>query len=306
MAVLNPPRALPGLGRAIVNFLIESRATWTESELIKAFKPTGLNDAKTAFEGVTNTVSAFRAIGIIETDSRGAISVSSGVLSAGTQFGRNDFRRLTLKHVLDLSRDGDPWTIGDEDAQTRGARDLTRALSWFLAQNALGAPLSWTNNVQRLQHDQFGTSNNSEWPFQNSARWGPFERWAIALGFATPSVIRGNSALIPLPTLPIADAIGEMSPGSIPVQDFLNDLGQRLPVLSGGVIRKGLLRQLNIDPDPGIQGNAVDTSVAQVLRLLETRGDLSFENMADADGIFLSRTSQNRTTHITLKGGNKR
>jgi hypothetical protein len=54
-----------------------------------------------------------------------------------------------------------------------------------------------------------------------------------------------------------------------------------------------------------VQGNYVDTSVAQVLRILERRGLLTFESLADADGVVLSRSDQARTTHVTLKGGKK-
>ena len=42
MAVLNPPRTLPGLGRAIVNYLLDARRSSTEDDLVAAFKPEGL------------------------------------------------------------------------------------------------------------------------------------------------------------------------------------------------------------------------------------------------------------------------
>lgn len=306
MAVLNPPRVLPGLGRAIVNFLIESRTTWTEQGLVDAFKPEGVNESGGAADGVTNTLSAFRAIGMLESDTKGNITVANSVTQRGSRFGRDDFRRLMLSHVLDLRRDGDPWAVGEGEASTSGARDLTRALSWFLAQDALGSPLNWNDNVQKMQADQFGTGQNALWPFANDTRWNAFARWATALGLAVPSVVRSTSGLVPLPTLAVADAVAEMGDGQMPIQDFLDALARKLPVLPGGIIRNGLVTRLIVDPDPGLQGNALDTSVAQVLRILETGGRLTWENLADAGGVFLSPSSQNRTTHITLKGGKKR
>lgn len=306
MAVLNPPRVLPGLGRAIINFLIESRSNWDEAGLVDAFKPLGVNESGAAADGVRNTVSAFRAIGMLESSTRGNISVANSVAVPGSRFGRDEFRRRMLSHVLDLSRDGDPWAVGDGDASTSGARDLTRALGWFLAQDALGTPLNWNDNVQKMQADQFGTGQNAQWPIANDTRWNAFARWAPALGLAVPSLVRATSGLVPLPTVAIADAVAEMPAGQMQVQDFLDALARKIPVLSRGVIRNGLVARLNVDPDPGVQGNALDTSVAQVLRILESRGRLTLDNLADAGGVFLSRSSSSRTTHITLKGGKKR
>jgi hypothetical protein len=306
VAVLNPPRVLPGLGRAIVNFLIESRSSWDDARLLSVFKPPGLNDDVSAADGVKNTLSAFRAIGMLENDAQGNIPVASSVTGHGSSFGRTTFRRLMLAHVLDIGRDGDPWSVGEGEASTSGARDLTRALSWFLAQDALGAPLSWVDNIQKLQPDQFGTTQNDKWALTNDTRWGAFSRWAPALGLAVPCVLRVKQALVPLPTLAVADAVDEMPAMRMPIQEFLRGLAQKLPVLPGGVIRNGLVTRLGKDPDPGIQANTVDTSVAQVLRLLESHGRLAFESLADADGVQLSHSDQARTTHVTLKGGKKK
>jgi hypothetical protein len=301
VAVLNPPRVLPGLGRAVVNFLIESRSSWNDAELVRAFKPPGVNEDGGAADGVKNTLSAFRAIGMLENDAQGNITVASTVTKLRSGIGRTDFRRLMLTHVLDLGRDGDPWSVGEGEASTSGARDLTRALSWFLAQDALAAPLRWVDNVEKLQSEQFGTSQNDRWALINDTRWNAFSRWAPALGLAVPSVVRAKPGLVPLPTVAIADAVDEMPATRMPIQEFLGALATKLPLLPGGMIRQGLLARLGTDPDPGVQANAMDTSVAQVLRQLESRGRLAFESFADADGVQLSRSDQARTTHVTLK-----
>ena len=73
MAVLNPPRSLPGLGRAIVNYLLDARRNWTEDDLVAAFKPEGLNPAAEAAGGLKNTMSALRAINVLEADADGAL-----------------------------------------------------------------------------------------------------------------------------------------------------------------------------------------------------------------------------------------
>lgn len=305
MAVLNPPRVLPGLGRSIVNFLLESRATWDEGGLVSAFIPEGVNESTGAADAVTNTLSAFRAIGILETRTGGTIAVTEGIAHDGRPFSRDGFRRVTLSQVFDMSRDGDPWAIDEGEASTSGARDLTRALSWFLAQNALGAPLTWNENVQTLQAKHFGTSDNADWPFANDTRWGAFMRWATALGLAVPSLGR-STGLVPLPTVAVDEALAGMPAGRVPIQDLLDHLAARLPVLPGGVVRVGLVRRLGADPDPGLQAGTLDTSIAQALRILASRGRLSFETLADADGVRLSRTSTTRTTHASVKGGKRK
>jgi hypothetical protein len=306
VAVLNPPRVIPGLGRSIVNFLIENRSAWDDAGLVEAFKPAGVNEDGGAADGVTNTLSAFRAIGILESGARGNTTVAGSVTAYGRAFDRAEFRRLMLKHVFDLDRDGDPWSIAEGEANTSGARDLSRALSWFLAQDALGEPLRWADNVERLQAVQFATNQNDKWALINDTRWNAFARWALALGLAVPSVVRSRPGLVPLPTLAIADVIEELPTGRLPISEFLNALAQRLPVLSGGVIRNSLATRLATDPDPGIQSHAVDSSIAQVLRALEARGRLSFESLADAGGVRLSKSDQARTTHVTLKGGKRK
>lgn len=305
MAVLNPPRALPGLGRSIINFLIENRSTWDDTRLVEAFKPPGMNEDQTAADGVKNTVSAFRAIGMLENDADDNITVASSAAKHGPYFGRAAFRRLMLAHVLDLGRDGDPWSLSEGEASTSGARDLTRALSWFLAQDALGTPLNWVDNVQGLQAEQFRTSQHHKWAIINDTRWSAFSRWAPALGLAVPSVVRSKEGLVPLPTVAIADAIDEMPCTRMPIQEFLGALAQKLPLLPGGVIHNGLVTRFGGDPDSGIQTNGLGTSVPQVLRLLEARGRLSFESLHDAEGVQLSQSDEARTTHIILRDGKK-
>jgi hypothetical protein len=305
MAVLNPPRVFPGLGRAIVNFLLENRSSWDEDRLVDAFKPQGVNEDVSAPEAVRNTISALRAIGILTHDSQGNTTVANSVSEQRLQFDRGAFRRLLLGHVLDLSRDGDPWSVAEGEAASYGARDLTRALSWFLAQDALGVPLRWADSIQNLQFAQFGTNDHSEWAIVNVWRSGPFERWTEALGLGVPSVVRAKGGLVPLPTLAIADAVAEMPDKRMTIHEFLGALSLKLPVLHGGTVRSSLVARLGLDPDPGVQGNAVDTSVAQALRSLEGRGRLEFESLADADGVYLSRSNEKRTTHVVLKKGMK-
>jgi hypothetical protein len=303
VAVLNPPRSLPGLGRTVINFLFDSRRSWTEDELIEAFKPPGLNDKSSAHEGMRDTILAFKAVGMLSLDECGVVAVTDTVVNDGASLIQTRFRRQLQKHVLNLGRDGDPWQASQGEAHTSGARDLTRALSWFLAQDALGDPLSWTDNVQTLQSGQFQSQDNETWAITNDTRWGALTRWAPALGLASTSVVRGKK-LVPLPITAVDDVLEEFPTGQIPIGDFLSSLASELPVLYGGLARSSLAAHLpQGDPDPGVAEDCVDSSVGQALRVLEDRHRLSLETLPDAEGVRLSRFDSNRVTHVTVHPG---
>jgi hypothetical protein len=307
MAVLNPPRSLPGLGRAVVNFLLETRRTWTQEELVEAFKPPGLNEGATAAEGVTHTLLALRAIEILSADRGGGVSVTAGAAGDGAPYTPTQFRRALQRHVLDWERDGDPWQTQVGEGHTSGARDICRALAWLLAQDALGQALWWTENVQNLQQSQFNTRDNTRWAITNDTRWGALSRWAPALGFATPSAVRGKQGFVPLPVVAIDDVLDELPRERLPIGDFLTAIGGKLPVLHGGAIRASLVSSLpSGDPDPGVKSHCADSSVGQVLRILEERGRLEIERLPDAPGVRLSRFDESRHTHVTVKQGANR
>ncbi|MFF7458660.1 protein DpdG [Kitasatospora sp. NPDC008115] len=306
MAVLNPPRSLPGLGRAVISFLNTDRRSWTDETLVEAFKPPGLNDDKTSAAGVQDTLSAFRAIGMLTRDKNGVVTVTEGEHARGA-LTQAQFRRAVQRHVMDLSRDGDPWNVSAGDAYTSGARDLLRALSWFLAQDPLGRPLSWNENVQGLQDAQFGTSDNETWAVVNDTRWPPFSRWAKALGLASPSLLKSAPGLVPLPVVAIDDVLDELPEGRMTIVDFLAHLAVKLPVLHGGSARATLVAtRLENDPDPGVLADCADSSVGQALRILEERGRVVFSALPDATGLRLLASDSNRHTHVTLARGGKR
>ncbi|MFF2190544.1 protein DpdG [Streptomyces sp. NPDC058155] len=307
MAVLNPPRSLPALGRSIINFLTGSRRAWTEEELIEVFRPPGLNEAISSAEGVADTLYTFRAIGMLCSDTAGVITVSDTVAARGGTLSPIAFRRALQKHALDLDRDGDPWQTGPGESFTGGARDLLRAMSWFLAQDALGRPLSWTSGVQALQHAQFPDPDNDTWAITNDTRWGPVARWGQALGLTAPSLVQARSGFVPLPVVAINDVLDELPAGQVPIGDFLGQLAAKLPVLHGGLVRASLVAYLpDGDPDPGIAKDCADSSVGQALRILQDRARLVFDTLPDADGIRLSRFDSQRQTHVTLVQGGKR
>lgn len=306
MAVLNPPRSLPVLGRAIVNYLLDARRNPTEDELVAAFKPEGMNPAVEAAGGLKNTLSALRAINVLAADVDGALRIGPKVKTFKTPFTKDQFRRVLQGRVFDFDRDGDVWVTEAGEGHTSGARDLNRALAWVLAQDALGRPLAWTENLETMQFEQFGTNDRESWAVVNDTRWNPTVRWILALGLATPSLISGKSGVVPLPVVAIEDALSGFPIGRMTIHDFLARIGKAIPVVHGGSVRSGLVAHLGIDPDPGINANCADSSVGQALRILEDRGRVAFETLPDADGIRLSRFDNARQTHVTVKTGGKK
>jgi hypothetical protein len=306
MAVLNPPRTLPSLGRAIVNYLLDARRSSSEEELVAAFKPEGLNPGAEATGGLKNTISSLRAIDVLETSSDGTLQLGAQVAVPKAPFSNDQFRRLLQARVFDLGRDGDVWVTQPGEAHTSGARDLNRALAWVMAQDALGNPLSWADNLETLQAEQFRTHDRENWAITNDTRWPPAFRWISALGLATRSVMKDRSGLVPLPVVAVDDALANVPEERISIHDLLERIGRAMPVLHGGSIRAGLVSVLGTDPDPGIASECADSSVGQALRVLEERGRVMFETLPDAEGIRLSRFDATRQTHAIVRAGGKK
>lgn len=306
MAVLNPPRTLPGLGRAIVNHLLDARRSSTAEDLVAAFKPEGLNSDTEAAGGLKNTISSLRAINVLDTNSDGNLQLGALVPAPKAPFNAAQFRRVLQARVFDLGRDGDVWAPRPGDGHTSGARDLNRALTWLMAQDALGQPLSWKDNLQTLQPEQFGTNDRESWPIVNDTRWVAASRWILALGLATPSVMKDRAGVVPLPVTAVDDALRNVPEDRLGIQDLLARIGQAVPVLHGGSMRGGLASLLATDPDPGIAAECADSSVGQALRILEERGRVKFETLPDAQGIRLSRFDAARQTHAIVKAGGKK
>jgi hypothetical protein len=306
MAVLNPPRTLPGLGRAIANYLLDARRSLTEDDLVAAFKPEGLNPAAEAAGGMKNTISSLRAINVLESNTDGTLRLGAKIPTPKSPFDAPEFRRVLQRRVFDLSRDGDVWSTQLGDGHTSGARDLNRALTWVMAQDALGQPLSWAENLQPLQQRQFGTANREAWAIVNDTRWVAASRWIVALGLATPSVMKDRTGVVPLPVTAVEDALRSVPDERLPIYELLARIGQLFPVLHGGSMRSGLVSLLGNDPDPGISADCADSSVGQALRILEERGRIKFETLPDAHGLRLSRFDGARQTHAILKPGGKK
>jgi hypothetical protein len=184
-----------------------------------------------------------------------------------------------------------------EDAKNgAGSRDLLRALAWFLSKNPAGQPWSFR---EAYQDSAAGTDDDSR-VFVNATRWNGFRYWSIALGLAEVDALSGQG-LVSDPTRAVrAVALHCYKVGdAIPVHQFLADLRERLPVLSGGPVATAL----------GIVAprEVLDPATSYSLESGALREWLRLESRADApDKVLLAdldrRGTRRTVSHVTMTG----
>jgi hypothetical protein len=192
-------------------------------------------------------------------------------------------RRQRDHHLRSIIRDlvlSDALNYGVWDS-TEGARDLTRALAWYLAQNPLQPPAPWNDpgGVDVAQEQQFGVG---EGVFSNDTRWGAFERWSTFLGFSAHLPRGGKAVLVPDPTEVVRHVIGSvLSTQRLEIGVAIEELGQRIPVLDGGTYR----REVEARMRPEAVRSASDLlspSLAHALLRLRDERVIMLEDLADA------------------------
>ena len=142
-----------------------------------------------------------------------------------------------------------------EDEQQTGARDLTRALAWFLTLDPMGSPIDW-DQAQKLQQNALKPEAGPA--IVNGERWQPFGDWSQALGLAARPLLQtqGESPLTPDCTTAIRQVIRELwKPGQqVNAMEAVRNLRQRLPVLPGGEYSRSLMLA---DPGERVAGAAL-------------------------------------------------
>ena len=301
MAMLNPPESLPHLAGAMVNYLLR-HGEQTEEDLGAVFAPTGLSVTK-----ISNTLQVGLSVGLFTRDASSRFAASEKLTKRhdSVPLPSRVVREVTRELILDHARDGDPWQTRGGD-RTSGGRDIARALSWFLAQDAAGCPLSWTGrecgNVQHLQSRQL-QSVPEEDRVKNDTRWGAFTRWAPFLGLARwADTFPGGNGLLPIPLMAIREVASEMPVGvTHPINDLLQHLALRLPVLERGLYRRTLDSLLQEQPDPAVRDGQVGSPIAQSLLILEAKRFLKLEREPDVERVLLQQEENVReVSHVVL------
>lgn len=306
MTIINATGSLPGLGRLMVNYVISADNSIDRSELFDRLLPENLRSGGDPLGNLDGTLTAVKDAGLL-IHSGNIVSTTSRVadFAQGKPLTADRFRRLLQRSIFE-SIDADPWDQATDETLTSGSKDLTRALSWFLAQD-VRSTLTWDkttdglNSAELLQVQQLpGTAHLL--PFSNGTRWQIFSRWSVALGMAEPALTGTAFQLHPDATVAIRDITLEMTPGLRTIDDFLDSLMRHLPVISGGSIRKGFLKLADGDPDPHASIGLLDTSIAQALLSLEEEKVVTLlpaKSDTTSKTIGLG-TAQRRITHLEV------
>lgn len=281
MALLNPPQILPNVARVIYRSLPVDDQGISRDDLAKAIAPASLPRGEgaqpgTGSKGFDDTLTACITVGLVERRDD-VLRLHPDLPEAARD--RRQREAALVPTMLDLVLD-DRVNHGLWDS-TEGARDLTRALGWFLAQDTLNPPAAWNEpeGVDIAQERQFAGDDRI---FSNDTRWGAFDRWATFLGLATHLPKGGKSILIPDPTPALRRVLPEILPTSRqPILEFVETLSQRLPVVDGGALRRSVEERMR--PEAVLAtGDLLSPSLTHALLRLRDERLITLEDLADA------------------------
>ena len=305
MAVINPPDALPGAAFVITKFLQWTDTPVDAQSLATVLSPMRAPEAGNRSGNVHRTLTVMESLGLIDAADEVRLSEEFST-QLDDPLTRPRFDRIMRRVLVDPQRDGkDPW---EDPSDSTGGRDVTRALTWFLAQPAVGSPLIFggppSHDADARQLDDLRALGPNTRAVPNQEQWNSFRRWAPALGLATPCrVLVGNrltDALEPVPAPAINAELAELEPGQHPLQEVLQGLRSAMPYLPGGSSAEQLRNRTGTAIDPDERDGFLASSLAESLLLLEARGSISLTSLADAQGVQVrDGTSVRRLTHIT-------
>lgn len=299
MALINVGASLPSYVWAVVRFLLSAGGQYPADRARELLCPATLMPGDTAT--FSDAVSTLKDLALI-TDDDGELRLSAAAreLSPGDVAGFSDLlRRAVLGQAQNAGLDGSGEQTVTKDA---GAKDLVRALAWFLTLDAF-TPLD-ADDVIQLQESAFPARLGN--PIVNDVRWGFFLYWALALGFAARSLLdkdqgqRQVRRLVPDCTVAVRRTVLAVWPKGerIDAANAIDRIIEELPVLPGGRYSRML----------GLPAPATDVSSSLSTALL--RGDhewISLEQRSDAArDVFLTdpdaASGRRRVSEIIITG----
>ena len=155
--------------------------------------------------------------------------------------------------------------------------DLTRGLSWMLAQDVYTLETSSHSRIQDLESSQI--PDLSRRMMQNDTRWTGLKAWMIYLGFG-----RGEAAFTVDPTVAVRDSLYAIFPDTkpLPAREFLSRAAEILPVLDQGAYRLMVEETLRNSAWSPLDDNKLSTSLSRAIERLVHGGELAMEQRADA------------------------
>jgi hypothetical protein len=305
MALLNPPQILPNVAVVLSRALRAADAfALPRDELEKIAAPAALPRGEAAAtgpgsKGFDDTLGACVTVGLFERQTDIIRLHPSLPDSVRDRRKEPDLRSLLRSLILREELNFGIWD------STEGARDLTRALAWYLAQNPLHPPTAWNEpgGVDLVQERQFGSG---ERVFSNDTRWGSFDRWALFLGFGSHLLRDNKDVLLPDPTPALRAVLPSiLSTTRQEVGAVVEELGHQLPVLDGGKYRREVEARMRPDYVEA-SGDQLSPSLAHALLRLRDERLIVLEDLADAPlkmRIPQSFGPERTITHVSLADG---
>lgn len=215
-----------------------------------------------------------------------------------SQLGRNaDVAETRLPRILRgiaLAEENNRRFWESEDNKSA---DLSRGLSWILAQDAYTLDTSSHAKIAALESSQ--VADHAKRIFQNDTRWNGLRTWMVYLGFA-----RNGTQVTIDPTEALRDSLPDIfgTDQTISAQSFVERAAGALPVLDHGTYRlqiEDVLKDSNWSRPPDTH---LSSSFSRALQRLEREGAIAPEQRSDAEGgITLIGTNQRqwrRMTHV--------
>jgi hypothetical protein len=282
MALLYPPQILPGVARVLFRALQGADGFGLpRAELARSVAPAALPRKEGApvvpgSKGFDDTLTACLMIGLFDGDGD-VIRLHPDLPDHARDRRQRDQYLQPLVRDLVL-RDALNYGLWDSP---EGARDLTRALAWYLAQNPLRPPAWWNEpeGADVAEDRQFG---GGERVFSNDTRWAAFDRWATFLGFGRHQPHGMKEVLVPDPTDVIRHTIPSvLTARRLEIGVVIEELGHRIPVLDGGTYRREV--EARMKPEAVRSGpDLLSPSLAYALLRLRDERVIVLEDLADA------------------------
>jgi hypothetical protein len=165
-----------------------------------------------------------------------------------------------------------------ESDENRSA-DLSRGLSWILAQDVYQIDTGSHSKIAALEGDQ--VTDLAKRIFQNDTRWNGLRTWMLYLGFA-----RGGAQITIDPTDAVRDVLPEIfgQEQSLPARIFAKRAATSLPVLDGGAYRLQIEEVLKETSWVGPRDGHVSTSLSRAIQRLDREGLIAAEQKSDSEG----------------------
>lgn len=259
---------LPNVLLVLYSTVAHAKSPLTISEVINAVAPTGM----VADPGKARvTLNRWTELGMFQVDDA---SECVALAEAPKTEMRNELdivratRIAARRSALSEVNNADLWAR--ENAR---AADLTRSLTWLLAQDVYRVDFS---DIQSLELKQI--ANDELRLMQNDTRKNGLQFWGHFLGFIRqPGGGDVDPTLAIRETLPDCIGAGE----EMPATEFVERLAHHLPVLDGGVYRIAVETQLERDALPRLQEGQLSTSLSRAMFSLMFDQTLQFENRSD-------------------------